>query len=226
MVATAVDMLLIVFSALSPDEQDDAFRRIADKRTERLAGDEADSSRYVRSLQRVAEVVGGPPSAEQYRLVQKQLVQAGEAVEPLHRIRAHFVTWEQAKEALGLSETTTAAAIQARFRHRRIGKVRRYTDQTLRDALKRAAEECTTDGSGPGQLEYDWWRNRELELGRARGDAMLQIPSAAAFRRRWGTWEGTLLANGYTLEEAEERLDRKSATRRESWDSTRSKPRP
>jgi hypothetical protein len=52
---------------------------------------------------------------------------------------------------------------------------------------------------------------------------MLQIPSAAAFRRRWVTCEGTLLENGYTLEEAEERLDRKSATRRESCDSTRLK---
>ncbi len=211
--------MLILFATLSPEEQDEAFSRIAAKRTERLADSESDSARYVRSLQRVAEVLGGPPSAAEYRRVQKELAEAGEPVEPLHRIRAHFVTWEQAKEALGLAEVTTAAGIQARFRHRRIGKVRRYTDQTMRDALKRCAEECTTDGSAPGQLEYDWWRNRELELGRARGDHMLQVPSPHAFRRRWGTWDQALEANGYTPEQAAERLDRKSATRRESWDS-------
>lgn len=60
----------------------------------------------------------------------------------------------------------------------------------------------------PQVAEFDWWRQRELELALAQGDDAKHLPSATPYRRRYETWEQALLHFGYTSDEVAERLDR------------------
>jgi hypothetical protein len=55
--------------------------------------------------------------------------------------------------------------------------------------------------------EFEWWRDRELELARAEGNAALHLPSPSPYRRRWGSWEAALLHFGYTPDQVAERLE-------------------
>lgn len=93
--------------------------------------------------------------------------------------------------------------IEARFRYRQVGKIWRYTDAALGDAL-RSCEAYY--GRPPSVPEFEHWRDRELELARAAGNNTLQLPSPTPYRRRWGTWEKALLHFGYTMEEAAQRF--------------------
>lgn len=117
---------------------------------------------------------------------------------------AHFGTWREAKEALGFAETSTARQIEERFRQRRLGKIWRYSEATLEQALRAAADHYQR---APTVAEFDWWRLRELEKAIARGEDALHLPSVSPYRKRWRTWEGALLHFGYTLEEATERFE-------------------
>jgi hypothetical protein len=58
--------------------------------------------------------------------------------------------------------------------------------------------------------EFEWWRDRGLELARAQGNENVHLPSSSPYRRRYGSWEGALLHFGFTLEEAEERFDHRA----------------
>jgi hypothetical protein len=132
---SAVDLLAVAYAALPPDEQEVAFARLSEIRLRRLAGEESDTARMIRSVMRVAEEVGRVPSVDDCRRVQPLLPAAGEDVEPLSRLQRHFGgSYRRAVEALELSEVTTARRIQARFDSRRLGKVWKYTEET-RDAV-------------------------------------------------------------------------------------------
>jgi len=68
---------------------------------------------------------------------------------------------------------------------------------------------CVAHYGRPTQVaEFDWWRERELELARAQGDDALHLPSSTPYRRRWKRWEHALRACGYSPEEAATRLER------------------
>lgn len=57
-----------------------------------------------------------------------------------------------------------AQRAEARFRFRRVGKVWRYTEATLRET----PEACVGHyGRPPVVAEFDWWRQRELALAQA-----------------------------------------------------------
>lgn len=203
---SGVDLLAVAYAALTANEQEDAFARISEIRLRRLAGNESDTARMIRSMRRVAEEVGRAPSVEDYRRVQALLRAAGEEIEPLNRLQRHFGgSYRRAVEALELSEVTTARRIQARFDSRRLGKVWKYTEETLRDALARCVEHY---GHVPQVAEFEWWRDRELELARAQGNDILHLPSATPYRKRWKTWEGALLHFGYAQHEIDRRLER------------------
>ena len=134
---TAAELLAVAYSALPSDERDDAFARICASRAREQAGDESQTERYLRSLQRAAAHADGQLSADEYRRIRRELASQGEEIEPLSRIIKHFTSWRMASEALMLSEHHVAGEIQRRFRARRVGKVWKYSEPTLRDTLER-----------------------------------------------------------------------------------------
>jgi DNA-directed RNA polymerase specialized sigma24 family protein len=119
------------------------------------------------------------------------------------------------KYAFGLIPTDTARQIERRVQARRTGKVWRYTERQLSDALEAcsawwAAKRRLPAGErfAPLVSEFDQWREQELELARARGDHGLELPSATPYRRRWNTWEDALVHFGFTPDQLAERLAR------------------
>lgn len=121
----------------------------------------------------------------------------------------HFGSWRAAKEALELSAATTPRKIEPRFRARLVGKVHRYREDWLRETL----EKCVADlGRVPLVIEFEHWRQREIDLAKAQGKELF-LPSDSPYRRRWGTWENALLHFGYEPEEVLARLKRAGSGR-------------
>jgi hypothetical protein len=198
------ELVAVAFAALAPEEQEQAFARITDVRLTRLAGGEGETAEIIRSLRRVADCAGGELTPNVYRQLRRDLVASGEEIADFNAVSRHFGSWRKAKEALGLAEVTTPRKIEARFRSRLLGKPHHFREAELEQAMRR----CTDDvGRVPLLAEYDKWRQRELELAHARGDSAHQVPSPSAFRRRFGSWEKTLLAFGYSPAEVYVRLE-------------------
>lgn len=197
------DLVALAFATLAPEEQDEAITRISDIRLTRLAGEASETALFIRSLRRVAEVAGGELSPDIYRHVRRELVEAGEDVAEFNAVSRHFGSWRAAKEALSLSEVTTALKIEARFRSRQMGRQRTFRLEELEEALKRCVDDL---GRIPLLSEYDEWRQRELALQRTRGEVR-RVPSTGVFRRRHRTWEGALIACGYSPEDVYVRLE-------------------
>jgi Homing endonuclease associated repeat len=197
------DVLLIGFKALTPEEQEEAYAKITDARVTRLAGEESELGRHLRSLRRVADVAGAELTPALYTNTRRQLIAAGEEIIEFNALRRFFGSWSRAKEALGLSDVATPLQIEARFRAKRLGKVHRFREQTLREVVER----CACDlGHVPLVEEFGLWRQREHELAKARGEE-LHLPSDSPYRRRWGTWERALLHFGFPEEEVLARLE-------------------
>jgi hypothetical protein len=199
----SADVLLIAFKALTPDEQEEAYAKITDARVTRLAGDDSEMARQLRSLRRVADVVEGELTPELYTRARRQLIAEGEEILDINVLRRFFGSWSRAKEALGLSDVATPLKIEARFRSKRVGKVHRYRDDTLREVIERCASDL---GHVPLVIEFELWRQREHELAKARGEE-LHLPSDSPYRRRWGSWDNALLALGFAEEEVLARLE-------------------
>lgn len=197
------DALVALFNVLAVEEQEDAFERIVEMRLRRIAGDESEAVRFLRSLRRVKEVLGEFPSVGDYKRVSAELIAAGEDIETYSRLYAYYGSWPRTREALTLSDTSTPRRIEARFRSRRMGKVWKYPPETLRDTL----HECAQFYGRPMTVrEFDMWRERTLELARSRGDGDLHLPSPTPYRIRWGTWEGALTHHGFSPDEVAGRL--------------------
>jgi hypothetical protein len=216
MATTGPDAVLTLSRALTDPEREEAFERICQLRVADAAECESDMARYLRSLARVAELVGRTPTVTDYKEAQSQLAAAGEPIEPFTRIYAFFGgVWARAREALALSETTTPRRIEARFRSRQLGKVWRYTDESLRDALMRAAEQWSRP---PSVAEFEWWRENELRRAQATGDGQLQLPmpartaSAGAAGRRPCSPTGFLLTRSLSGWKTRRRRTTKGST--------------
>lgn len=202
---TGVDVALLVFSGLNHDEQDEALGRMQHARALRDAAGESQKARCLRSLQAVAERLGGVPGVEDYKRVSRDLISEGEDVETFARLYKHFENnWARAREVLELADTTTEKRIDAFFRNRRVAKVWRFSEPALREAVTQASERY---GRPPSVAEFESWREHQMELAQARGEYGFHLPSSSPFRRRYGTWEKALLHFGYTPAEVELRLD-------------------
>jgi Homing endonuclease associated repeat len=202
----ATDLLLVSFHALSVEEQEEAFERISQARLERLAGEESESARFLRSLLRISEHLGHPENltSTAYRKAWRELRGGGEEVENLHSVIRHYGSWRRAREALELSKANSARKIEARFDKRRLDKIWCYTEETLKEVVARCVKAL---GHVPRLAEYEHWRNREIELAEARGDDAFHLPSSSPFRRLWGSWGKALLALGYSPSEIARRLE-------------------
>lgn len=199
---SAAEILVIAFAALPDEEQEEAFARIASVRVSRLADAEEESAFFVRSLRRVADV-SNEVTPDVYRRVRLELLARGVEVAEFSAVVRHFGSWRKAKEALSLVEVDTVHKIEARFRARVRGRPRPFTDDELKTAMSTCAAAV---GRVPLLSEYDAWRRRELELARTRGE-LPRVPSPAAFRRRYTSWEGALSACGYSSAEIYVRLE-------------------
>ncbi len=207
MTTSAAEALLIIYEAMTPEEQDATYERIRASRLQREGEAETELARHVRSLRRVAEVIGREPGIDDYRLVSQRLRDEGEDVEPFGRLYRFFgQSWPRAREALRLSGETSTSRIKARLRSRRLGKIARYTDDVLRETLAQAVEHY---GRPPSVAEFLWWREQRRALARAQGDDDAQLPSDNPYRNRWRTWEAALLHHGYTPEQVALRLEQR-----------------
>jgi Homing endonuclease associated repeat len=203
---SAVELLVIGYRALSPIEQEEALAQLQEVRLNREAGEQSETERMLASLQRVRELVGHSPTVTEYRAaIQQEAREGGPGLESLSRLISHFGSWRMAREALDLSETNTARRIEARFANRRIGRVHQYTEETLRETVRRCAAEL---GRVPQVGEFKAWRVRELELARARGDRGFHLPGVGPYRARWGKWENVLRHFDFSAEEISARLER------------------
>jgi hypothetical protein len=204
---SGVHALLILHAALTPEEQEEAFLKLRQQRIEAQGDAEREMDRHVRSLRRVAEAIGHPPSVTEYQEASQALIAEGEDVESFSRLYRYFgKSWARAQEALELSGETTTCAIEARFAHRRLGKSVKYSEDALREALAKAVEHF---GRPPSTVEYTWWRERKLELARAQGEEHPHLPTGKPYRDRWKSWEAAILHFGYTPEETVHRLERR-----------------
>jgi Homing endonuclease associated repeat len=199
----AADVVAAAYTALAPEEREEAFVKINDLRLRELAGADDEVAYYVRSLVRVADVAGCELTPAVYRSAWRTLLADGEDIAEFNAVVRFFGSWRQAKQALELAAVDTPRRIEARFRGRLVGKVHRYREQTLRETLERCARDL---GHVPLVIEFEHWRRRELELAKARGEE-LWLPSDSPYRRRFGTWETALLYFGFTPEAVAERLE-------------------
>jgi hypothetical protein len=200
---SAVALLVVGFNALSVEQQEQAFQEISELRLQRIAGEEGETARFLRSLRRAQDYVGEELSPDKYREAWRGLKAQGEEVAEFNQVRRHFGSWRRAKEALHLSETSTPLKIEARFRARMVGKPGRYRDETLRETLAQCVQAL---GHIPLVIDYELWRQKETELGKAQGREVF-IPSDSPYRRRFGSWENALLHFGYPPEEVKARLE-------------------
>ncbi|MGZ5323276.1 MAG: homing endonuclease associated repeat-containing protein [Solirubrobacterales bacterium] len=160
--------------------------------------------RRKKNLTPARELLGQTPGIEDYKRVRLELQARGEELEPVSRITRHFHgSWHLAREALDLLEVSTPRRIEERFRKRQLGKVWRYSEENLRETLERAVDEI---GHLPQVAEFEWWRQRQIELATAQGQ-QLHLPSPTPYRRRFGTWEKALGHFGYSPEEIVKRLE-------------------
>ena len=190
----------MLFQNLTAEEQEEAFLKIKELRLRRLAGTDAEIARFINGLALVQQQVDGEMTVDDYRHWYPKLQKQGHDVPPLSQQTKYFGSWSRAKEALLLSEgDVTAKKIEARFRARRVGKVHRYRDETLRETMLQCAEFL---GHPPLVIEFEAWRFRELELAKARGED-IDIPSSSPYRRRFGHWDKVLGECGLSQEDIE-----------------------
>ncbi len=209
MATSSVDLVLVAYNALESREQEMLFDRLSQLRLEKIAGGDGETARHIASLRKIAAQVGRTDlSVDAYRDAYRKLTAAGDQdVIELNKLIRFFGRWSKAKEALDLSTTNTPLKIEARFRARIAGRPRQFREEELRQALRDCAREI---GRPPLSEEYRKWRQKEIELAKARGeDAWL--PGYSAYYRRFRSWEKALIHYGFDRGEVYARLERRQA---------------
>jgi hypothetical protein len=190
---TAIELVVVAYQALPAREQDELLSKLQALRLQRQAGEQSETERMLSSLQLVSQLVGRSPAeltSDDYRAaIRAEIKNGGPGIEPLSRVIKHFGSWRLAKEALTLAGEHSALQIEARFASRRLGRVHSYSEEVLRETLRRCAAEL---GHSPAVGEFKAWRQKELELARAQGRRDYYLPSLNAYRRHNTHWRDTL----------------------------------
>jgi len=207
---TGPELLLVGFNALTAEEQEEAFELISAVRLRRLAGQETDTGRMLRSMRQIDEHLGDKPlNSVNYRKAWAELRAQAEDVVNLTTLIKHFGgSWAAAREAYDLSATNTAKRIRARYDLRRLGRIKQYPVSALKEAVESCMRDCDLE-TPPRLAEYLHWRQGKLELARAQGHPTPHLPTGQPFRRRWKTWPKALRNLGFSEEEIEDRLDQR-----------------
>lgn len=212
MQTSAPDLLLAAYNALTSDEQEQAFQRLTEARLDRLADQETELGRHLRSLQRVARYLeerGEQLTTTAYRRAWRELKAAGEAdLINLSAICRFFGSFAEARRALDLSAAQPIAQIQRQMSNRRLGRVHQYSRASLRKWLEEAIADLGLDQGHPDELrppqcrEFLDWRKQRRALAEAQGQTV-HIPTAAPYRRLTtaGTWAAAMRALDFTPEE-------------------------
>ena len=200
---SGADVVVAGFAALPRPEQEEAYARLSELRLRQLAAEEDETAVLIAALRRVADVTGGRLTPERYAAARDELRRNGVDVPHMAKLVRHFGGWAAAKEALALTEVTPVKKIEARFRARVEGGRPHFSASELEAALRRCADEL---GRVPLLSEYDAWREKELALMRARGQ-FPRVPSVSVFRRRFGSWEKTLVGIGFATADVYLRLE-------------------
>jgi hypothetical protein len=205
-----IDVVIAGFRLLTDEEQERAFATISQLRLERLAGEDGETAKALESMRLVRDHLGEIPTAKTYREAAAELREQGVKVLDINKVMRTLGSgsWRQCREALELSDGSTASQIEARFAKRRLKRVWRYTETSLRETIELCMAHPDLGGRVPQLAELEHWRARELELAKARGEELF-LPSGGAYRRRYGTYEKALLALGFTPDTVAERLERK-----------------
>lgn len=199
---SGVDLLVSAFMVLSEPEQQLVLKTCQARWLETCEAGNSEASLVFKSLRRAVEELGDFPGVDQYRDLRKSL---GEEILTYSRVVRFFNgSWHLARESMDLIEVTTERRIQSRFESRQLGKIWKYTDETLRHCIQEAGKSI---GRAPQISEYMWWREQQRELAKARGETLF-LPSATPYRQRFGTWEAALIHYGYSKEEIDKRLER------------------
>lgn len=208
---SAPEVLLAAFLAMEDGDQVLFLDRAAGARALVSAGGRSEAEIFIGELRRAAEEAGVTAenlTVDLYRAATTSIRLRGEEHAPVSQVIKFFGSWSLSKEALTLARVTTARRIEARFEYRKLGKVWKYTEETLALWMAKAVE---AHGRPPQVAEYEWWREKELALAKARNDDTLHIPSPQPFRKRWKTWAGALTALGYDPAAIDSRLERTTA---------------
>jgi hypothetical protein len=203
---TAVDVLFVAYRSLRDEEKEGLHEAVSQERFERQLGQEHELAGFLGSMRRAAELAACDPAdltVTQYREVSK----GRKDLRPLSQLLKRFGSWRQAKDALELSKDHSLRQVDLRLSQRQLkGKVWRYSEQTLKTFFAEAVEHY--GGRVPMASELDAYRERCLEIAKAKGEQGRHFPQAGAYRRRWGTYEKACLAMGYTPDHVAERLER------------------
>ncbi|MDX6587260.1 MAG: hypothetical protein QOI31_1733 [Solirubrobacterales bacterium] len=208
--------MIAAFGALSSDEQGEAFKRIGSLRLDRLASEESEMARHLRSLQRVTAHLGEKPNSTSYRRAWRELRDAGETeIISLGSQLRFFGSWTRAADCLDMTEASSVDRIRHRIGNRQLGRVHQYSKATMRHWVEEAVsdlglagDERGRDRRAPQCREFLEWRRERRRLAEAQGQ-ILHIPTAAPYRRltSQGTWAAAMRVLGFTVEEVNARFD-------------------
>lgn len=154
----------------------------------------AGDARFVGALRAVAEVVGHPPTTQDYAAEYERRRELGDTGLPsASAISKHFDGWPYALAAAGLAPDVAPSGIQRRRNYQR-KVVHRYSAERVSECLRACAHDL---GRTPMVRDYAVWRE-ELVAGRpGRRPTATDVPHHRTVYERFGSWSAALEAAGF-----------------------------
>jgi len=150
-------------------------------------------ARFIGGLRAVTEVVGHPPTSQEYLAEYERRRGLGDSGLPsVSAVSKHFDGWPYALAAAGLTSDVAPTGIQRR-RARTQKIVHRYTEARLAECLRACAADL---GRVPMVRDFVVWRE-ELIAGRpGRRATATDVPHHRTYYGRYHGWDAALAAAG------------------------------